>query len=87
MSATPLEAGSDVTSLIADEAVSYDDAGVHKHPAPATRHGKVRRRGWFLRRSLLIADSVAFLTAALGVGALNTGAERRSEIDAGSTLR
>ena len=36
MSATPLEAGSDVTSLIADEAVSYDDTGAP--PAPAARH-------------------------------------------------
>jgi exopolysaccharide biosynthesis polyprenyl glycosylphosphotransferase len=78
MSATPLEAGSDVTSLIADEAVTYDDTGVHKHPAPATRHGKLRRRGWFLRRSLLLADATAFLIAALGVGALNTGAHTLS---------
>src|SRR5258706_2617455 len=74
MSATPREAGSDVTSLIADEGVSYDDTGLHQHPAPATRHGKVRRRGWFLRRSLVVADATAFLIAALGVGALNTGA-------------
>ena len=40
MSATPREAGSDVTSLIAEEAVSYDDTGLHQYPPPATRHGK-----------------------------------------------
>jgi len=33
MSATPLEAGTDGTSLIADEAVSYDDTGAQQHPA------------------------------------------------------
>ena len=78
MSATPLEAGTDGTSLIADEAVAYDDTGAHQHPLPATRHGKLRRRGWFLRRSLVIADATAFLIAALGVGALNTGAHTLS---------
>src|ERR1700737_457555 len=75
MSATPLEASSDVTSLIADEAVSYDEAGLHTHPAPGTRHGKLRRRGWFLRRSLVIADATAFLIAALGVGSLHPGSQ------------
>ena len=75
MSATPREAGSDVTSLIADEGVSYDDTGLHKHPAPATRHGNVRRRGWFLRRSLVIADATAFLIAAVGVGSLHPGSQ------------
>ena len=78
MSATPLGAGSDVTSLIADEAVTYDETGLHQHPLPATRHGKSRRRGWFLRRSLVIADATAFMIAALGVGALNPGAHTLS---------
>jgi len=77
MSATPLEAGSDATSLIAQEAVSYEDARL-QHPPPGVRHGKARRRGWFLRRSLVLADACAFVLAALGVGALNTGAHTLS---------
>ena len=75
MSATPREAGPDVTSLIADESVSYDDTGLHQHPPPATRHGNVRRRGWFLRRSLVIADATAFLIAAVAVGSLHRGSQ------------
>ena len=78
MSATPLEARSDVTSLIAEDAVSYDDASLHDHTPAGLRHGQPRRRGWFLRRSLVIADAFAFLIAALGVGALHNGAHTLS---------
>ena len=74
MSATPLEARSDASSLIAEEAVSYDDASAHDHVPAGLQHSHPRRRGWFLRRSLVLADSIAFLLAALGVGALNRGA-------------
>ena len=78
MSATPLEARSDVTSLIADDAVSYQDSSQHDHTPAGTRHGQPRRRGWFLRRSLVAGDAIAFLIAALGIGALNNGAHTLS---------
>jgi exopolysaccharide biosynthesis polyprenyl glycosylphosphotransferase len=78
MSATPLEARSDVTSLIADDAVSYQDSSQHDHTPAGTRHGLPRRRGWFLRRSLVAGDSIAFLIAALGIGAMNNGAHTLS---------
>ena len=78
MSATPLEAGPDTNSLIAAEAVTYDDASVHDHTPAGIRHGQPRRRGWFLRRSLVLADSLAFLVATIGVGALNSGAHTLS---------
>ena len=78
MSATPLEARSDATSLIAEDAVSYDDASLHDHTPAGLRHTQRRRRGWFLRRGLVGADAFAFLIAALGVGALNNGAHTLS---------
>jgi exopolysaccharide biosynthesis polyprenyl glycosylphosphotransferase len=78
MSATPLEARSDVTSLIAQDAVAHDEASQHEHTPAGVRHGQPRRRGWFLRRSLVIADACSFLIAALGVGALNDGAHTLS---------
>ena len=59
MSATPLEARSDVTSLIAEDAVSYDDASLHDHTPAGLRHTQRRRRGWFLRRGLVAADAFA----------------------------
>jgi exopolysaccharide biosynthesis polyprenyl glycosylphosphotransferase len=78
MSATPLEARSDSNSLIAADAVSYDDASQHDHTPAGLRHDQPRRRGWFLRRSLVLADALAFLIATIGVGALNSGAHTLS---------
>ncbi|MDX6618209.1 MAG: hypothetical protein QOK36_595 [Gaiellales bacterium] len=78
MSATPLGAPSDADSLIAADAVAYDDAS-HQDQAPAgMRHSQPRRRGWFLRRSLVLADAIAFVLAAFGVGALDAGAHTLS---------
>jgi len=78
MSATPLEARTDTTSLITADAISYDEAGQHDHTPAGLRHDQPRRRGWFLRRSLVVADASAFIIAAVGVGALNSGAHTLS---------
>ena len=78
MSATPLDARPDASSLIATEAVSHDEANPHGHTPAHLRHDHPRRRGWFLRRSLVFADAVAFLVAAFGVGAIDRGAHTLS---------
>ena len=78
MSASPLDARQNTNSLIANEAVSHDEASPHDHTPAYLRHDHPRSRGWFLRRSFVLADAIAFLVAAFAVGAIDRGAHTLS---------